>query len=128
MKNLIARVLFAFFAATGEGDGWFPVEKKLQAEEMEWEEDPSIWVLFVKKFGSETIQVRFPADPVYWINEAGELVIEAAKDGEVFRLTVQEIGAEAARLERESAISKFALAPFARAAGSPNSGLETAAA
>ena len=101
MKNLIARVLFAFFAATGEGDGWFPVEKKLQAEEMEWEEDPSIWVLFVKKFGSETIQVRFPADPVYWINEAGELVIEAAKDGEVFRLTVQEIGAEAARLERE---------------------------
>lgn len=82
-------VIFASASAVApEGDGWFPVEKVPQAEEVMTDIDPSIWVLFLKKLGSDQISLRFPVDPVYRTTEDG-FIARAANGGEIFELTFQ---------------------------------------
>lgn len=80
---------------TGEGEGWFPVEKIPAAEEQQPEEDESIWVLFSKTVDLEKFMVRFPAGPIYHYTEIGNLVIRSEKGGEIFELTVLKTDSEA---------------------------------
>jgi hypothetical protein len=65
-------------------DGWFPVEKK-QTEKQEevWDESGgAIWPVFTKRFGEESIQVRFPGAPEYRVLSGTELEIFSSSGGE----------------------------------------------
>ena len=70
-------------------DGWFPVEKVLKQPVQAEEDDPSIWVLFSKNLGAESIQVRLPGDPTYQYVDSDTLEISSTQDGETFQLVIQ---------------------------------------
>ncbi len=84
--------LLASFFSLGNADvrpddGWFSVEKRLPVPE-QFENDPSIWVLFAKDVGSERLQVRLPGDPTYQYEEDGSFRLYSTQNGESFELGV----------------------------------------
>lgn len=90
---VIFKYLIGFIFASGsmqnpEADGWFPVEKIPKAEEVITDIDPSIWVLFSKKLGSEHFTVRLPDDPVYRSIEDG-FILRSKNKGEIFEVVAQ---------------------------------------
>jgi hypothetical protein len=84
---IIFKSLFLFVVLQAElpVDGWVAVERheKEASPEGADETDPSIWVVFSKKIGSEKILVRFPVEPAYkYLKEDGsEMEISASAEG-----------------------------------------------
>jgi hypothetical protein len=85
--------LFAVSGFLSSAEEWVTVPKIPKAEEVAGEIDPSIWVLFSKKYDSEHILIRFPDDPVYRTTENGFLA-RSLKGSEIFELLVQNVQAE----------------------------------
>lgn len=90
LKYFIAAILSTSSMSADGQNEWFLVEKSQNSREQAEEEDSSIWMLFVKSLGLETIQLRFPSEPEYRYVENGDLEISAQKNGELFQLTVRE--------------------------------------
>jgi hypothetical protein len=93
LKYLISFILATTpVAAAEETDGWVTVNRTLKKTERVEEEDASIWVLVLKEFGAETVQVRFPTDPKMRV--IGDQVYElTAENGdETYQLTVEPAG------------------------------------
>lgn len=72
-------VLFLVFSSLyGEEKGWFPVEKPVLSHSEGEESEADLWVVFVKKIGTETIFVRFPEEPIYRLFPSGACEFSAA--------------------------------------------------
>lgn len=83
--------LFAASSVLGGAEDWIPVPKVPKLEEVTGELDPSVWVLFSKKWGADTLLVRFPEDPVYRTTKDGFLA-RSKGAGEIFELWIQRGG------------------------------------
>ena len=93
-------LLGASLGAEEPADGWFPVEQPDQRAFDDEETDPSIWTVFVKSLADEKFLVRFPEDPAYQITSSNALEMTASREGEQFKLWVQEQGAVADPFEK----------------------------
>jgi hypothetical protein len=65
IKFLIGFILGASGLIEKESDAWFPVEQPAETPLNEESIDPSIGVVFYKRFGEEKVFVRFPDAPTY---------------------------------------------------------------
>ena len=101
---VLLKYLVAAMLAVASPDGWVPVEQPQKNTEQGEERDSSIWVLFVKELGDEKISVRLPDDPSYKYG-THEFDVTASKDGEEFRLKVQEGG------ELDGAVQEIIMQP-----------------
>lgn len=86
-KYLFGLILSLQFFGSLETTDWVPVEKAVKMEEVVTDIDPSIWVIFLKKVGNETLSVRLPEDPVYK-SFGDSLIFRAAKQSESFEVLV----------------------------------------
>lgn len=107
MKFLIGISLFlSSLFATPDSSGWVAVERPVKSsiDHAGDEDDPDIWVIFSKKMGADSFMVRFPEDPKYTYLPNGDLEMTASKEGNSYRLTVQEGSLESLE-ERAKAIA-----------------------
>lgn len=94
MLNLLFVIFFLALSplSATEGElekGWFPVEKRSPSEPEGDEEDPSLWIVFAKKIGTETLLLRFPEEPACKIFNDGSCELSASQDGAIHRLKVE---------------------------------------
>lgn len=87
------KFIISFFAVSNllggvEAEEWISVPKAPKVEEAAGDIDPSIWVLFSKKFGEENILIRFPEDPVCRTTREG-FIARSKSGGEIFELCLQ---------------------------------------
>lgn len=97
--------LISTILLSGSLEGWVDLAKKPSVEEQVHDVDPSIWVLFYKKMGSEEFSVRFPVAPTY-LYEEGKLVVHAENGDEVFELIVSDLEKGAAESDEKWAYEK----------------------
>lgn len=73
-----------------EDGGWVSVEKKQNPhiEHVGDEDDPSLWVLYSKKIGSENFTVRFPEDPKVVSLNSTDLEFLSIQGKDTYRLSV----------------------------------------
>lgn len=89
MKLNFLIYLLAAISPVVDSDDWSPVEKSETTRPMEDEEyDLSVWPVFSKKVGSDTVIIRFPADPTYRYLSSSEIEISSTQGNETSQLTI----------------------------------------
>lgn len=93
MNQIIA---FLLLAGSIDENGWASVERpKKSPIEQKGEEDPSVWPVFARQFGTDRVLIRFPTDPIYRYpnlerGDSETMEIESRVPGTLHRIRVEE--------------------------------------
>jgi hypothetical protein len=101
-------ITFLFLSISSVDEGWYPVEKKVEAALPADQRDASLWVLFVKDWGGERIQIRFPEEPQYRYTEEGDFEAWVEQNGAYFSLIWSQNGG-VSLVGNERFISSFSI-------------------